>query len=90
MRQAVVVTMITIIGMTMVMVTQMTVAPGISRSVGSHLAVIHQVEEPLDQSRYLLLLGACQCHRFIVQHSRRFHSVRLTHSEITNPPNAKQ
>jgi hypothetical protein len=39
----VVVTLITIIGMTMVMVAEMTVAPGISRSIESQVACVHRV-----------------------------------------------
>jgi|BarGraIncu00222A_1022003.scaffolds.fasta_scaffold04792_8 hypothetical protein len=50
----------------MVMVTVMTVAPGISRCIGSQVTIVDQVEEPLDQVSGFSLLGLGECHVIIL------------------------
>ena len=59
----------------MVMVTVMTVAPGISRCIGSQVTIVDQVEEPLDQVSGFSLLGLGLCHFNILPEEGRIRNL---------------
>ena len=59
----------------MVMVTVMTVAPGISRCIGSQVTIVDQIEETLEQVYGLCPLGLGKCHVNILPEEGRIRNL---------------